>query len=73
LNIIISKLHFHTFPLVLSSNIDTSKFEYKRIFAHQRPDLGENVYFIQLATRYEIEKNLNTGTSIKVNYNDTKK
>lgn len=56
-----------------SSNIDTSKFEYKRILAHQRPDLGENVYFIQLATRYEIEKNLNTGTSIKVNYNDTKK
>lgn len=55
-----------------SSNINTSKFEYKRILAHQRPDLGENVYFIQLATRYEIEKNLNTGTSIKVNYNGTK-
>lgn len=55
-----------------SSNIDTSKFKYKRILAHQRPDLGENVCFIQLATRYEQEKNLNTGTRIKVNYKDTK-
>ncbi|MCI5051038.1 MAG: hypothetical protein MRY57_01915, partial [Candidatus Pacebacteria bacterium] len=51
-----------------SSNIDTSKFKYKRILAYQRPDLGEDVYFIQLATRYEQEKNLNTGTKIKVTY-----
>ncbi len=55
-----------------SSNIDTSKFKYKRILAHQRPDLGKNVYFIQLATRYEQEKNLNTGTRIKVTYTDAK-
>ena len=55
-----------------TSNIDTSKFTYKRILAHQRPVLGENVYFIQLATRYEQEKNLNTGTRIKVSYDNPK-
>jgi len=53
-----------------SSNIDTSRFEYKRIIAHQRPNLGKNVYFIQRATRYEQERNLNTGTKVKVIYND---
>lgn len=53
-----------------ASNIDTSKFVYKRIIAHQRPNLGEDVYFIQLSTRYEQEKNLNTGTKVKVIYND---
>ena len=55
------------------SNIDTSKFEYKRIIAHQRPVLGENIYFVQLATRYEQEKNLNTGTKVKVVYRDINK
>lgn len=53
-----------------SSNIDTSKFVYKRIIAHQKPNLGEDVYFIQLSTRYEQEKNRNTGTKVKVTYND---
>lgn len=55
-----------------SSNIDTSKFIYKRILAHQRPDIGGKVYFIQLATRFEKEKNLNTGTMIKVSYSPSK-
>jgi len=53
-----------------TSNIDTSKFVYKKILAHQRPDLGEDVYFIQLSTRYEQERNINTGTKVKVIYND---
>jgi len=53
-----------------SSNIDTSKFEYKRILAHQRPYMGENVCIVQLATRYEKEKNLNSGTKVKIIYND---
>ena len=51
-----------------SANIDTSKFEYKSILAFQRPNLGENVYQIQLSTRYEKEKNLNTGTKVKAIY-----
>jgi hypothetical protein len=51
-----------------SANIDTSKFEYKRILAHQRPNLGKEVYQIELSTRYEKEKNLNTGTKVKAIY-----
>lgn len=53
-----------------ASNIDTTKFVYKRILAYQRPNLGEDVYFIQLSTRYEKERNLNTGTKVKVIYSD---
>lgn len=53
-----------------SSNIDTSKFEYKRIAAYQRPTLGANVYYIQLSIKYEREKNLNTGTKVKAIYPD---
>ena len=55
-----------------STNIDTSKFEYKRIVAHQRPKLGETVYYVELSTRYEKEKNANTGTEVKVRYHTDK-
>src|SRR5699024_4460364 len=41
-----------------TSKIDTTKFKYRRIVAHQRPELSEDVYIIQLSTRYEKEKNL---------------
>ncbi len=51
-----------------AANIDTSKFVYKRIMAHQSPNLGGNVYFIQNSNRYEEEKNRNTGTKVKVIY-----
>ena len=53
-----------------SENVDTSKFEYKRILAYQRPDIKKNVYYIELSTRYEKEKNLNTDTEVKVRYHD---
>ncbi|TKG87743.1 hypothetical protein EYV94_28010 [Puteibacter caeruleilacunae] len=56
-----------------SSNIDTSKFEYKRIMAHQRPYLIENVCIVQLSTRYEQEKNQNTDSKVKVVYYDSNK
>jgi len=52
------------------SNIDTTKFDYIRIAAYQRPELGESVYFIQDAIRYEQEKNKGSGTKVKANYPD---
>lgn len=51
-----------------SGNLDTSKFEYKRILAYQRPELEKNVYYIELSTKYEKEKNINTDTNVKVMY-----
>jgi hypothetical protein len=53
-----------------TSNVDTVRFEYKRIAAFQRPELGENVYFVELATKFELEKNRNTGTKVKAVYDD---
>ena len=55
-----------------TENPDTSKFEYKRILAHQRPDIKDNVCFIQLSTRYEQEENQNSGTRIKAIYRNQK-
>ncbi len=52
-----------------TANKDTSKFEYKRIIAAQRPTLGKSVYFISLSTRHEKERNLDTNTDVKVIYN----
>ncbi len=51
-----------------TANDDTTKFEYKRIAAYQRPELTENVYFIQDAIRYEQEKNSKTKTKVSVYY-----
>jgi hypothetical protein len=53
-----------------SANDDTTKFLYKDILAHERPELAENVYFIQNATRYEQEKNKKTNTKVVVIYPD---
>src|SRR5699024_483203 len=55
-----------------TSKIDTTKFKYRRIVAHQRPELSEDVYIIQLSTRYEKEKNLNSNTKVKASYPDNK-
>lgn len=51
-------------------NIDTSKFEYKRILAYQRPEMKKNVYYIELSTKYEKEENLNRGTEVNVKYHN---
>lgn len=53
-----------------SSNLDTSKFEYKRILAYESPVLDSSVYQIQLSTRYERETNLNTESKVEVVYSD---
>jgi len=52
-----------------TANIDTSKFEYRRITAAQRPTLGKSVCYITLSNRYEKERNLDNGTEVKVKYN----
>ncbi|EIM78296.1 hypothetical protein A3SI_04057 [Nitritalea halalkaliphila LW7] len=49
-------------------NDDTTKFEYRRIAAYQRPELTENVYFVQNAIRYEQEKNNGSVTKVNVAY-----
>lgn len=51
-----------------TGNIDKTKFEYRRISAHERPELTENVYIIQDAIRYEQEKNDRFVTKVKVAY-----
>ena len=51
-----------------SENIDSSKFEYKRIFSYDRPKIGESVCEIQLSTRYEKEENDKSKTGIKITY-----
>jgi hypothetical protein len=53
-----------------SSNLDTLKFEFKRLFGHQSLVLDSSVYQIQLSTRYEKERNLNTETKVEVIYGD---
>jgi hypothetical protein len=53
-------------------NPDTSKFEYKRILAHQRPEIKDNVCFVQLSTRYEREENQNSRTRVKAAYHNQK-
>ncbi len=49
-------------------NPDTTKFEYKRVLAHQRPEVKDNVCFVQLSTRYEQEENKNSGTKVTTLY-----
>lgn len=49
-------------------NLDTTKFEYLDILAHQSPELTENVYFVQDAIRYEQERNKGSETKVSVIY-----
>lgn len=51
-----------------SANDDTTKFEYIDIAAYERPELTENVYFVQDAIRYEQEKNNGSVTKVNVAY-----
>jgi hypothetical protein len=50
------------------SNHDTKSFDYRRIAAYERPELKENVYFIQDAIRYEQMRNKGTKTIVIVEY-----
>ncbi len=52
-----------------SANNDTDKFEYKRI-SYEEVTLEKGVYYIMLATNVERERNANTGSDVKVTYND---
>ena len=53
-----------------SKNLDSTKFEYKRIASYERPKIGNNVCYINLATKFEYEDNTLKGSSIKVQYLD---
>ena len=52
-----------------TENLDSSRFEYNRILAHEEPAIGESVCAIQLSTKYEKEKNHEAGTGIQIFYN----
>jgi cupin superfamily acireductone dioxygenase involved in methionine salvage len=51
-----------------SKNVDTSKFEYKRIYAYDEVNVGKNVCHIMLSTRYEQEFNNADSTGIVIHY-----
>lgn len=51
-----------------SKDIDTSKFEYKRIYAYDEVYVGENICHIMLSTRYEQEFNDADRTGIIIDY-----
>jgi len=51
-----------------SENIDTTLFEYKRIYSYNRPKNGKNVCEIQLSSRYEKEANISQETDIEITY-----
>lgn len=52
-----------------SENNGTNKLVYKRISYEAVPQ-GKGVYYIMLATNIERERNTNTGSEIKVTYNN---
>lgn len=56
--------YFHT-----SKDLDTTRFNYKRIYAFSRPELKKNVCQIMLSTKYEREQNLKLESGIQVEYN----
>lgn len=51
-----------------SDNVDSTKFIYIEILAHQRPDDLPSVYYINLATGCEKERNAKTKTKVKAVY-----
>jgi hypothetical protein len=53
-----------------AKNLDSIKFNYKRILSYQRPKIGKNVCYINLATKFENEDNIAEGSGIKVEYLD---
>jgi hypothetical protein len=52
-----------------STDLDTTRFNYKRIYAYSRPELSENVCQIMLSPKYEKERNLEFESGIQVEYN----
>jgi hypothetical protein len=52
-----------------SENNGTNKFDYTRISYEDVPP-GKGVYYIMLATNVERERNANTGSGVKVTYDD---
>jgi len=52
-----------------TENIDTSRFEYRRIAAFERPEISETVCYINLATKFEQEDNAAEGSGVKAEYN----
>ena len=53
-----------------AKNNKTKQIDYSYIDAGGRPALGEGVYYIMLATNVERERNANTGSGVKVTYDD---
>ena len=51
-----------------SGGLDSSKFEYKRIAAYERPEVGESICAIQLSTRYEKDENDKAKSGILASY-----
>jgi len=51
-----------------SKELDSALFDYKRIYAYNRPKIDENICEIMLATRYERELNDKNKTGIKITY-----
>ncbi len=52
-----------------STDLDTTRFNYKRIYAYNRPKLNRSVCYIMLSTKYEREQNLGFASGIQVEYN----
>jgi len=63
---------FHGDGYYQSENVDTTKFIYKKILSYQTPKLGTSVYYISLSTKYEKERNANTGTKVIATYKKRK-
>lgn len=51
-----------------SENVDTVTFQYKRIYAYERPTQDKSVYEILLSTRYEQERNKKADSDVKAVY-----
>ena len=49
-------------------NLDSTKFNYTRIQSHQRPKIGENVCYLNLATKFESEDNISEKSGVRVEY-----
>ncbi|QKZ14554.1 hypothetical protein [Spirosoma sp. KUDC1026] len=52
-----------------SANNSTNKFAYKEVGSGD-VSLGKGVYYIMLATKVERKRNANTGSGVKVTYDD---
>jgi len=51
-----------------SHNADSSKFEFKRITANQRPVMETSVCYISLSIRYEKDRNHGSASEIETKY-----